>query len=275
MSYEEEIAAWRAQRLQRLLAEDGWTTLVGLLWLEPGSSRFGRHPDNRLALDYPRLPPHVGSFEVSDGRVSFSAAPGVEVRCAGRAISTLVLASDEAGAPTVLATGSVRFWVIKRGERLGLRVCDSAAPTRMRFRGLEYFPVDRRWRFEARFEPYAPSRKITVSNVLGMAESLASPGALLFEVSGQTYRLDAVLEPDERDYFVMFADRTNGRQSYDAGRFLYVAPPIAGRTVLDFNKAYNPPCAFTPFATCPLPPAHNRLPLAVTAGELRYAGAGH
>lgn len=276
MSYQDEIREWQSRRLKKLLAEDGWTTLVGLFWLEPGENTFGRATDNRLAMDYPGMPEQVGTFQMAGREVRFMAAPDAKVFHQGRPVSAIgPLADDSALAPTVLAVGSLSFYLIERSGRLGIRVKDSRADARVHFRGLEYFPVDPNWRLAARFEPYSPARKIPITTVLGMQEEMPAPGALVFEVDGMPYRLDAVLEAGERDWFVMFADATNGKQSYGAGRFLYVAPPANGETVIDFNKSYTPPCAFSAFATCPLPPPQNRLPIAVTAGELKYAGSDH
>ena len=274
--YEHEILAWRADRLKRLLAEDGWTTLVGLYWLEPCENSFGRAGDNRIRMDYPGLPEQAGTFRVTGREVRFVAAPGVNVLHHGRPVRAIgPLQDDAAGAPTVLTVGSMSFYLIERSGKLGIRIKDSRAEARVHFRGLEYFPVDPGWRVAARFEPYSPPKKIPITTVLGMEEEMHCPGALVFEVESTSYRLDAVLEAGERDWFVMFADQTNGRQSYGAGRFLYVVPPVDGETVIDFNKSYSPPCAFSAFATCPLPPPQNRLPLAVTAGELKYAGNGY
>lgn len=276
MTYQDEIREWQSRRLKKLLAEDGWTTLVGLFWLEPGENTFGRATDNRMAMDYPGLPEQVGTFQMAGREVRFMAAPDAKVFHQGRPVSAIgPLADDSALAPTVLAVGSLSFYLIERSGRLGIRIKDSRADARVHFRGLEYFPVDPNWRLAARFEPYSPARKIPITTVLGMQEEMPAPGALVFKVDGMAYRLDAVLEPGERDWFVMFADRSNGRQSYGAGRFLYVSPPANGETVIDFNKSYTPPCAFSAFATCPLPPPQNRLPIAVTAGELKYAGSNH
>ncbi|MDE2022919.1 MAG: DUF1684 domain-containing protein [Gammaproteobacteria bacterium] len=274
--YEAEVLAWRARRLKKLTDDDGWTTLVGLFWLEPGENSFGRGGDNRILMDYPGLPEQVGTFQVAGREVRFVAAPGVNVLHNGRPVHAMgPLEDDATGVPTVLSCGSVSIYLVERSGRLGIRVKDSRAETRMHFRGLEYFPVDPKWRIAARFEPYSPPKKIPITTVLGMEENMPSPGALVFEVERATCRLDAVLESGERDWFVMFADRTNGKQSYGAGRFLYVAPAADGWTVIDFNKSYSPPCAFSAFATCPLPPPQNRLPIAVTAGELKYAGVDH
>ena len=180
------------------------------------------------------------------------------------------LASDAGEAATRLRTGSVLFYVIERAGKLAVRVKDSQSEARREFHGLEYFPIDPSWRIEARFEPYDPPRPISVPNVLGHQDTEKSPGALVFERAGQTYRLDPVLERGETDYFVIFGDATNGKETYGAGRFLYVKPPVDGKTIIDFNKAYNPPCVFTDYATCPLPPAQNRMKVRVEAGEKEY-----
>ena len=151
-----------------------------------------------------------------------------------------------------------------------MRVKDKESPTLRAFHGIENFPADPKWRVEARFEPYDPPRPVRVPNILGTVDTESCPGALVFEIDGKSYRLDPVVERGETDLFVIFGDRTNGHGTYGAGRFLYAAAPVGGRTVLDFNKAYNPPCVFTPYATCPLPPAENKLPIPIEAGEKAY-----
>lgn len=274
--YEHGILAWQARRLKKLTVTDGWTQLVGLFWLEPGDNSFGRAASNRLVLENPAIPEQLGTFQVTGREVRFVAAPGAQVTHTGRPVHAIgPLQDDAAGAPIVLSCGSVSFYLIERSGRLGIRVKDSQAEAHIHFRGLEYFPVDAKWRIAAHVEPYVPVKKIPIINVLGMEEEMQSPGALVFEMNGQAYRLDVVLESGEHDWFVMFADKTNGKQTYGAGRFLYVAPPVNGETVIDFNRSYSPPCSFSAFATCPLPPPQNRLTLAVTAGELKYAGSGH
>ena len=276
MSYQQEIKEWQSRRLSKLTAEDGWTTLVGLLWLDQGDNNFGRASSNQIALDYPGLPERVGTFRVRSKRVSFTAAPDANVMHDGRPVTTIdSLVNDADGKPTILRAGTINFYLLERSGRLAIRVRDSAARTRTQFQGLEHFPADEKWRLAARFEPYQQARTISVVNVLGMEEEMLSPGVLVFTVDGTQHRLEAVLEPGETDYFVMFTDTTNGKLTYAAGRCLYVNPPLGGATVIDFNKAYNPPCCFTPFATCSLPQAHNRLSFPVTAGELQYRGNEH
>jgi uncharacterized protein (DUF1684 family) len=278
VAYQKDIDTWKAGRLGRLSGPDGWTTLVGLYWLKPGANRFGSGTDNDMTLDAQGFPKEAGRFDFDGKTVTFTAAKGVTVTSAGKPVTSIKMVSDaDAGTadPTTLNIGSVSFYAIKRVDRMGVRVKDTNADARVSFKGLQYFPLDQAWRFEAKFEPYKPMKKIPIINILGMEEDMNSPGALVFDVDGTEYRLDTVLEDGETDYFVMFADQTNGKLSYGAGRFLYVKPPVNGVTVLDFNESYNPPCAFSHYATCPLPPQQNKLPIAIPAGELKYTGLHH
>ena len=278
VAYQKDVDDWRAGRLGRLTGPDGWTTLVGLYWLKPGANSIGSGKNNDMPLSASGLATQVGRFDFDGKNVSFTAAKGAAVTSDGKPVTSLKLLTDadpDPKAPTTLSVGSVSFYAIQRVDRFGVRVKDTQADARVNFKGLEYFPLNQDWRFEAKFEPYTPMKKIPIINILGMEEDMNSPGALTFEVDGKQYRLDTVLEDGETDYFVMFADATSGKQTYGAGRFMYVKPPVNGVTVLDFNKSYNPPCAFSPYATCPLPPPENRLAVAIPAGELKYGGAQH
>jgi uncharacterized protein (DUF1684 family) len=271
------IGEWRAQRVAALTSDEGWLTLAGLFWLKDGDNSFGRAADNALVLDNAALDEHCGTFSVSGHAVRFTAAPASGVTHDGQPVSSLELSADTSGQPTVLASGTLRFFVIERAGNIGVRVRDLNNPHRTGFKGLSYFPVSTGWLLDARFEPYQPAHRIKIINILGMEQEYESPGAVVFEKDGREWRLDAVLEePGDRELFIMFADATSGHETYGAGRFLYVPLPSAGRTRLDFNKAYNPPCALNDFATCPLPPLQNHLKLRVEAGEKTYAGAaGH
>jgi uncharacterized protein (DUF1684 family) len=267
------ISAWRLQRLDSLTSDRGWLTLAGLFWLKPGSNSFGRAPGNDLLLDNASLAPNAGSFELSGDQVRFVARPGGGVTHGGRAVEAIDLASDAHGEPTVLESGALRFFIIERAGNLGVRVRDLNNPHRLNFQGLSYFPVSSAWVFSARFEPYQPARRIRILNILGMEEEDESPGAVVFEKDGHEWRLDTVLEePGDTQLFIMFADATSGHETYGAGRFIYVPLPADGHVLLDFNKAFNPPCALNDFATCPLPPFQNRLKLRVEAGEKTYTG---
>jgi uncharacterized protein (DUF1684 family) len=267
-AYQREIDAWHAQRVARLTASDGWLALAGLFWLEEGENRVGSAPDNDLVFPA-KAPAHLGVLVRHGRSVELRPAPGAGITdAAGKVLGATPLASDKSGTPTKLRVGSLVFFVIERSERVGVRLRDEDSPARQSFRGIERYPVTPAWRIAAQLEPYVPKRELPVTTVIGTIEPSPSPGALVFTVGGVTYRLDAVDEEGTDDLFVIFGDKTNGRETYGAGRFVYAPRPGPdGKTVLDFNKAYNPPCAFTPFATCPLPPPQNRLALRVEAGE--------
>jgi hypothetical protein len=272
-NYTTEIEGWRAQRLKNLTSENGWLTLVGLYWFKPGENSFGRARDNALVLDNASLAPHAGTFRLEQSTVRFVAAPDAGISANGQPVIQVVMAPDTSGEPTMLASGSLRFYAIERVGHMGLRVRDTANPLRTHFKGLDYFPIDEHWAFHAQFHPYEPAKKVQIVNVLGMVDTMTAPGYLAFTRDGHEWRLDALLEdPQADELFIMFADGTSGRETYGAGRFMYLELPKSGEVMLDFNKAYNPPCAFNEFATCPLPPRQNRLALRVVAGEKSYKG---
>jgi uncharacterized protein (DUF1684 family) len=265
-----EVERWRAQRNERLRRDDGWLTLVGLSWLEPGENRFGSGQGVRVPLPEGAAA-DLGSFDLNDGEVRVRVAPGAEVTHEGKPVREMVLQPDTSGSPTVLQHGSLKMHVIRRGERFGIRVKDSQAKALREFAGMENFAVDPAWRVVARFEAYTPPRQITVPNVTGEPTRETVPGALVFEKDGKTFRLEPVAEEGSEELFIIFGDQTNGFETYGAGRFLYSPQPdSAGRVPLDFNLAYNPPCVFTPYATCPLPPPQNKLALRIEAGEKTY-----
>ena len=271
-SYEEGLEQWKAKRLAGLKGEEGWLTLIGLFWLKEGENRMGSDPTYEIVLPDGKAPQQAGTVRLAAGKVTLEARPEAKITSKGQPVTTLELKSDEEGEPTVLDMGSLRFNVVKRGDRLGLRVRDRENPARAAFKGTEYYPADRKWVVNARFEPYDPPKKVPILNVLDMTTDEISPGALAFEVDGRPYKLEALKEQGSEQFFIIFADQTSGKETYPAGRYLYADPPGAdGRVTLDFNRAYSPPCAFTKYATCPLPPAQNRLPLRVEAGE-RYLG---
>ncbi|HVO45146.1 MAG TPA: DUF1684 domain-containing protein [Steroidobacteraceae bacterium] len=273
----DRVLQWRAARVAELTSADGWLTLVGLLWLDPGDNSFGSAAGNHLVLAHPGLPAVAGTF-VRDGQnVRFTAAPGSGITYDGQPISTVQMISDMQGEPTVLASGSLRFFIIERAGKLGVRIRDLDSPRRRNFQPIEYFPVNDAWALTARFEPYTPHRSIRIVNILGLEQNMDSPGAIVFSKDGHEWRLDTILEsPNDDSLFVMLADGTSGKESYGGGRFLRVPLPelTSGgyATRVDFNEAYNPPCAFNDFATCPLPPFQNRLTLRIESGEKTYGG---
>ena len=266
------IQKWRTERVQELTSDTGWLTLVGLFWLGPGENTFGRASSNTIALDHPNLADSAGTFVLEGDKVTFTAKPGSGITHGGEPVTTLDMVSDAKESPTVVSSGSLRFFIIERAGKFAVRVRDVASARRREFRGLQYFPISTDWVLDARFKPYEPHRTIRIVNILGMEEDMDSPGAVIFTRNGQEVRLDAVLDgAGATDLFIMFADGTSGHDTYGAGRFLHVPFATNGKTTVDFNEAYNPPCAFNHFATCPLPPFQNRMTLKVTAGEKNYA----
>jgi uncharacterized protein len=270
--YVRGVDEWRAKREERLRAPDGWLSVVGLNWLREGTSTIGSAKGSDVTLPLP-APPRVGTIELAKGRAVIHVAPGVTVKSEGKPVTELELRSDHDGKPDILAVGPVSMYLIERGGRLALRVKDTESARRRAFRGLEWYPVRESYRVTARFVPYDPPKKIPIANVLGMVDPMPSPGYVSFQLGGRELRLDPVLEePDAKELFFIFRDTTAGRDTYPAGRFLYSEMPKDGQVVLDFNKAYSPPCAFTSYATCPLPPRQNRLDVRIEAGEKKPAG---
>jgi hypothetical protein len=271
-AYRKEIETWRKERVEGLKKEDGWLTLVGLYWLKPGENRFGSDPGNPVILPQGKAPGVAGTLTLEGDKVSVRVEPGLALTADGREVTPgMALNSDAEGKPTVLQLGSLTFYVIKRGDRLGVRIKDKESPERAAFKGLDNYPIRPGWRVVARFEPYK-DKKIPIANIVGQVEDTPSPGAVVFDWQGKTYRIDALEGSPEGGLFLIFADPTNGKETYGAGRYLDTDPPKDGKVVVDFNTAYNPPCAFTAFATCPLPPRQNKLPIRVEAGEKKFAG---
>ncbi len=256
----------RAERVSKLKAEDGWLTLVGLSWLSQGEQTIGRAASNGIVVKSPNASEHLGTLKLEGKVVRFRASPGSGVTLDGKPVSEeVVMTSDAGGKPTVMQQASVSFYVIERAGRLGVRIKDAKSPVRTKFGGLEYFPNDPDWRVEATFEPYTSPKRIKVPTMVGVEEEHEVPGRFRFQHDGRDLALEAF--DDGEMLMIVFADKTSGKESYGAGRFLYVDKPKANRATLDFNLAESPPCAFTAYATCPLPPAGNRLAVAVTAGE--------
>jgi hypothetical protein len=269
-SYVRSIEQWRSGRIARLQKPDGWLSLAGLFWLQPGANSVGSAPGSAVALPA-AAPAQAGSIVLEGKDTRWEPSPGSPVQAAGKPAGAIPLVSDENGEATVLSAGTVSFFVIRRGDRTGVRVRDSASAVRRNFRGLEHYPVSSEWRFEARFIPYDPPKHVTVPTILGFPEDDVAPGEIEFTYRGKPYRVVPVLEQGSDQLFIIFGDRTNSKTTYGGGRFVYAPFAKDGKTVLDFNKAYNPPCVFTPYATCALPPPANHLPFEVTAGEKMYA----
>ena len=267
--YRQQIDAWHQKRIERLKKPDSWFSLAGLYWLKQGENTFGSGKDNDIVFPEGKAPAHIGKIILTGEQAEADIAPDVPVTCDGQPVKRIALKNDQQGKPTILHLGTLSWYVIKRGKQFGIRLKDSENPPLKHFTGIERFPVDRTWRIKARYVPYATPKQVDIPTVLGTVVKEKAPGQLRFEYQGKTYHLEALDDGDA--FFVIFGDATNGKESYHAGRFLVVdKPDEQGVTYIDFNKAYNPPCAFTPYATCPLPPRENILPFAVTAGEKDY-----
>ena len=268
-TYQTAQRTWRAQRLAELTKPDGWTSLIGLHLLDDGVHRVGSGADNGIRLLMG--PAHLGLFTLRKGKVGFRAdteltldgqpSKGGELRSDADPNGASVIGFDE---------GRGLVTVIERGERMWLRVKHADAATRRHFTGLTYWPGGRAWQVKARFIAHPKGTTLEIGNIIGSTDRIANPGVVEFTRDGKTYRIEA-LDEGEGTLFLVFADRTSGHGSYGAGRFIDASMPDAqGNLVIDFNRAYNPPCAFTLFATCPLPPPENRLDLRVEAGEKAY-----
>ena len=266
-----EDATWRAARVAKLTTPDGWLTLIGLHFLKEGPNAVGSAQGNDVVLA--RGPARLGTVTVAaDGKVSLDVAAGVAVQVDGREAGSVELKWNVPSAPTRVTFGTVTLFAIDRGGKKALRVKDSAAVRRTRFAGIEYYPVGPSWRIGARWVAFEKSRLMPVANILGQVSPELVAGKASFEREGRKIELLAIDEGPDAPLFFVISDATSGRETYDGGRHLYAERPTGDTIVLDFNRTENPPCAFTPFSTCPVPPAENRLPFAVNAGEKTYRG---
>jgi len=258
MSYTDTIRAWQKHRDEGLRSEKGWLTLVGLFWLKSGDNSIGSAPNSDLTLPK-TAPAQVGRLRLVGDKVTFIDPKGAEKP----------LSYDDNN-PDVITAGTVSFFVIKRGDRMGVRAKDSANPTLKNFTGMTYFPINPAMRFDAHLIPDV--KKVPILNIIGQTEMEESPGLVEFTYKGHPHRLRAIYEDtaNGKTLYFLFRDLTNKTTTYQAGRMLNVPLPVNGKVDLDFNRSYTPPCTFTPYATCPLPPAENRLPIAIEAGEKRY-----
>lgn len=263
---------WREHRREQLLKPDGWASLVGLHPIDPGAHYFGSAADNGVRLSLG--PAHFGLLTLEKGRLRFVPERGLTLTLNDQPLKGAVnlLADDYPAGPTKIGfdEGKGALTVIKRGDRYFLRVRHADAPSLTGFKGIDYWPAQEAWKVSAKFVAHPAGQTLEVANIIGTIEATPNPGAVEFERDGQTYRIET-LDQGGDELMLVFADRTSGHTSYSAGRFLDVARPnLQGKVVVDFNKAYNPPCAFTAFATCPLPPQGNRLDLEIAAGEKTY-----
>lgn len=265
-TYEQIQAEWRKQLADDLARPEGWLAVAGLYWLKPGDSTIGSGKDCAVRLtDGPAL---YGTLTLQDGKVSFKAADGVDAVDNGQPFAGGILQSDNDAKPDRFKAGRDTWGVIVRGTRIGIRFYDPEHKARKEFKGLNWYPVSKKFVIKAKFIPYNPPKKISIMNVLGDTRPSESPGYVEFTVGKTLCRLNA--EPEDGGLFFNFRDETTGETTYPAGRFMDAPKPVDGYVTLDFNQATNPPCAFTEFATCPLPPEGNQLKVAIKAGEKMY-----
>ena len=267
-----EVNLWHSKRIDGLKKDTGWLNLVGLYWLEEGENTIGSSDKNKIVFPQ-NAPAEIGVLTLKDSTVIFNSASEGEVKLNGETIINIEMKQDISGNPTILEVGSLRWFIIKRGDKYGIRLRDLEAELLKSFEGIERFPIDSLWEINAQFQKYDTPQKIMIPTILGTVEESFSPGKLNFRIDNKEYSLEPTSAG--QGLFVVFADLTSGEETYGAGRFLYInGPDSNNNVVLDFNKAYNPPCAFTKFATCPLPPESNKLKVRITAGEKNF-GQGH
>ncbi|MBF8963705.1 DUF1684 domain-containing protein [Pontibacter sp. FD36] len=267
--YVASVDEWHQEREAKLKAPDGWLTLAGLFWLQEGDNTFGSGPDNALTFPEGKISGKAGLITLKGDTVTTSINPGVEVLLKGQPVREALLYTSRMDSVPKLKHGTLTWFVIKRGDRYGIRLRDLQNDALVHFKGIKRFPVKADWRVKASFVAHPTPKQIAITNIVGQTSMQDSPGTLIFTLNGQQYQVDALWEGEE--LFIIFADKTNGIETYGAGRYLYAAKPGPdGTTVLDFNKASNPPCDFVSYATCPLPPRQNFLPIMIEAGEKSY-----
>jgi uncharacterized protein len=270
-TYIESIQSWQTTRNKKLREPDSWLTLAGLFWLEPGHTRtIGSADSDDFVLPKRSAPAQIGKLRLDGETVIFTNLGGTAVTVNNEPVGSDVTLHYKGDKPDTVQAGNISFFVIKRGDKFGLRAKNSESPVLKNFQGLKYFPIRPELRFEAKLIP--DPKKVPILNVLGQTDLEESPGVVEFTYQGKTYDLRPIYEG--KTLFFLFKDATNKTQTYQAGRFLNTPLPVDGKVELDFNRSYNPPCTFTPYATCPLPPQENALSIPIEAGELRY-GNGH
>lgn len=266
--YINEINEWHQKRINNLKLDNGWLNLVGLYWLKEGENTFGSDKENDIIFP-PNAPAKIGKYILKDSIASIEIFPDVIVTNGGEKIQSMIVENDLSDNVTKLRLDSLVWFVIKRGDKFGIRLRDLEAPLLKTFSGIDRFPVNEDWKITTNFLPHEKPREILVPNILGAMDIEYSSGNLQLQIGGKNFEITPVDAGNK--LFIIFADETSGEETYGAGRFLYAdKPDSTGKVILDFNKAYNPPCVFTPFATCPLPPKENYLSVRITAGEKNW-----
>lgn len=267
--YKNEIENWHQNRVRSLKSETGWLNIIGLYWLKEGENTFGSGNGNSIIFPKGKANEKLGSFILKDGTVSLNAISDSSIRLNNNPFTKGLIFDEKNDTPMFLSHNSLRWFVIKRGNKYGIRLRDLESDALKNFTTIDRFPLNEKWKITAVYEAPTAGKTIPINDVIGLTTETPFGGTLYFEMDGKKFQLDATLEGN--NLFIVFSDETSGNETYGGGRFLYAKKPANGDTViLDFNKAYNPPCSFTNFATCPLPPSQNRLKTSVLAGEKAY-----
>ena len=268
LKYKAEMEAWHQKRVDRLLSPIGWVNVRGLFWLKEGINSFGSAKNNDVVFPEGKIADKAGFFILRDSTVTMQVLPDVKIISNGEPVTSLAIFKSDTSKAKELEAGSLRWFVIKRDDKIGVRLRDLETDNLKHFKGINRFDSDLKWRLKAKLTT-PPGKKIEMTNVLGQTYFNTVKGTLTFTIDDKQYQLDAIDE--EGKFFIIFGDLTNDKTTYGSGRYLYAAVPQSGdEVILDFNQAINPPCAFTEFATCLLPPKQNILPIEITAGEKNY-----
>jgi uncharacterized protein len=271
VGYRAGIEKFREDREAALKTDTGWLTIAGLFFLTKPQTSFGSDPANDIVLTA-GAPAHAGTFALHDGKVAVTAASGVGFVLNGRTVTNAVLKSDAIGSPDRIGLQDLTLWVHQSGDRLAIRLRDKNNHLRKEFTGLSWYPVNEAYRVDGEFAPYDTPRTMQIPNILGDLDEMVSPGLVTLSIGGRRMQMVTIVDPDhDKELWFIFRDLTTGTETDPAARFLYTPLPVNGKLTLDFNRAQNPPCAYNAFATCPLPPQENRLPVRVEAGEKNYA----
>ena len=266
-TYHSQVEKWRRTYEASLKSDDGWLTITGLFWLHEGENKFGSDPLNDIVLTEPNVPAELGSFNMHEGKIEVRINAGVQIKLKGQAVQSAAILPDS---DDRLAMGDLSLQVHKSGDRYAVRLKNKNSKLRKNFAGLTWYPIDEHYRVEAKFVPYNPPHDLEIQNQAGDTLKIPSPGYAEFTLAGEQYRLEAIAQASGLNF--IFRDLTSGKETYPAARFLDTPMPKDGQLILDFNEAYNPPCAYNPYTTCPLPTPENRLRIRIAAGEMMYKG---
>ncbi len=260
---------WREKRDKQMHSQNSWLTITGLYWLKEGENSFGTDPANKIILPQDSAPLLAGKFIFNKGIITVVTQLGVNLKVQNIPITRKILKTDDSGKPDIIALNDLRMWVIKRSGKYAIRLRDLNTRAYKNYQKLDFFPPSEKYKIVADFIPYSNPKKVTVNTEIGTKSQMSSPGYVKFKINSQEFQLEA-FSGDLKKLFFIFKDETNGKDTYEASRFMESKLLDEGKVDLNFNRAYNPPCAFTPYATCPLPPPQNYLKIRIEAGEKKY-----